>query len=172
LTWDTSTRSRRLWESRLHEYIDRGQAALWTGGGALVGATLGVGAKWVVGSLAAKATATTTTVGVGKAAMSPQGQVTIRWLEEQMNRVQHIMAPKHLWDRLVTLTGDKLHDYRLIQPFIERAIRYGQASDIGRTREGNVVRQFVHTVNGEEVWVMVVELARDTYQIINAWVKR
>ena len=38
--------------------FDWGQAALWTGGGAVVGATLGAGAQWVAGALAAETAAT------------------------------------------------------------------------------------------------------------------
>jgi RHS repeat-associated protein len=42
--------------------FDWGQAALWMGGGAVAGATLGLGAKLVAGSLGAKTAATTTGV--------------------------------------------------------------------------------------------------------------
>jgi hypothetical protein len=57
--------------------FDWGQAALWTGGGALVGATLGVGAKWVAGAVAAKTAATGGTgAAVGTASTAAAGAST------------------------------------------------------------------------------------------------
>ncbi len=47
-------------------------------------------------------------------------QRTILWMEQQVNRVEHIMAPKHAWNRLANLTGSSLDNYRSIQPYIEQ----------------------------------------------------
>jgi RHS repeat-associated protein len=54
--------------------FDWGQAALWTGGGALAGVTLGAGAQWVAGALATKTAATAgTAAAVGTAGATATG---------------------------------------------------------------------------------------------------
>jgi hypothetical protein len=40
--------------------------------------------------------------------------------------VAHILAPKHEWHRVVSLSGDLIQDYRAIRPYIEYVIRTGQ----------------------------------------------
>ncbi|MCX7682628.1 MAG: putative toxin, partial [Anaerolineae bacterium] len=55
------------------ENFSWGEAALWTAGGAVVGATFGAGAQWVAGALGTQAAATAATAA-GAAASSPAGQ--------------------------------------------------------------------------------------------------
>jgi RHS repeat-associated protein len=111
------------------ESFDWREAALWTAGGVVVGATFGAGAQWVAGALGTEAavTAGTAATTAGAAASSPAGQRTILWLEEQLPRVEHIMTPKHAWDQLIPLSGNILQDYRAIQPYIEYVIQTGQS---------------------------------------------
>ncbi len=155
--------------------FDWGQAALWTAGGAVVGGTLGAGAQWVAGTLGATEAATTAGAAVttaGATASSPAGQRTILWLEEQLPRVQHIMAQKHAWDRLVTLSGNKMQDYRTIQPFLRQAIESASRPEFkGMTDQGQRILEFISIVNGETIVVRVVELGENLYQISNAYVK-
>ncbi len=47
------------------------EAALWTAGGAVVGATFGAGAQWVAGALGAEAAVTAGTAATTAAAVSP-----------------------------------------------------------------------------------------------------
>ncbi len=59
--------------------FDWGQAALWTAGGAVVGASFGAGAQWVAGALRTEAAvpAVTAATTAGAAASSPAGQQII-----------------------------------------------------------------------------------------------
>jgi len=152
--------------------FDWGQAALWTAGGAVVGATFGAGAQRVAGALGTEAavTAGTAATTAGTAASSPAGQRTILWLEENLHKVEHIMAQKHAWDRLVTLSGDALQDYRAIQPYLER-IMASAPTQTEVTKEGTLLLEFVATINGQEVVVKAIQLANGVLQISDAWVK-
>lgn len=72
--------------------FDWKQAALWTAGGAVVGATLGAGAQWVAGALGAKAAVTAGTAGITTiemAASSPAGQQLI----QSISRIE-VAGPK------------------------------------------------------------------------------
>jgi len=79
------------------------------------------------------------------------------------------MEEKHAWDRLVTLSGDALQDYRAIQPYLQQVMS-GTGKEIGTTRLGSLW-QFVSTINGQEVWVKAIRLADGTLQMVDAWVK-
>jgi len=155
------------------ESFDWREAALWTAGGVVVGATFGAGAQWVAGALGAQtaATAATAATTAGVAASSPTAQRTILWLEEKLDRVAHILAPKHAWDRLIPLSGNILQDYRAIQPYIEYVIQTGQSKEIGMTKMGPLV-EFVGIVRGHEVVVRVIQVAEGVFQISNAFVRR
>jgi len=153
--------------------FDWREAALWTAGGAVVGATLGAGAQWVAGALGAQtaATAATAATTAGVAASSPTAQRTILWLEEKLDGVAHILAPKHEWHRVVSLSGDLIQDYRAIQPYIEYVIRTGQPKVTRMTEIGPLV-EFVGVVRGHEVVVRVIQVAEGVFQISNAFVRR
>jgi RHS repeat-associated protein len=156
------------------ESFDWREAALWTAGGAVVGATLGAGAQWAVGAWGTRVamTAGAATSATGMALRSPAGARTILWLEEEFTRVEHIMAPKHAWDRLINLSGNVLQDYRAIQPFLQQIIESGSKPEvIGMTRQGQRILQFVGKIKGETVVVRVIELSENLYQISNAFVK-
>jgi len=156
------------------ESFDWREAALWTAGGAVVGATLGAGAQWAVGAWGTRVamTAGAATSATGMALRSPAGARTILWLEEEFTRVEHIMAPKHAWDRLINLSGNALQDYRAIQPFLQQIIESGSKPEvIGMTRQGQRILQFVGKIKGETVVVRVIELSENLYQISNAFVK-
>ena len=148
--------------------FDWKQAALWTGGGVVVGATLGAGAELVAGALGAEAAATAgaaaTTTGV--AVSSPTGQRTIFWLENQLPRVQHIMAQKHAWDKLVNLSGNLQQDYQAVQPYLSQIVQTGERTIM----EGGGV-QYRAFINGQEVIVRGMELANGAFQIADAFVK-
>ncbi|MFZ1404345.1 MAG: polymorphic toxin type 35 domain-containing protein, partial [Anaerolineae bacterium] len=148
--------------------FDWGQAALWTGGGAVVGATFGAGAQWVAGALTAEAAAATGTAATtaGVAASSPTGQRTILWLENQLPRVQHIMAQKHAWDKLVNLGGNLQQDYQAVQPYLSQVVQTGERTIM----EGGSV-QYRAFINGQEVIVRGIELANGAFQIADAFVK-
>jgi hypothetical protein len=148
------------------------QAALWTVGGVVVGATFGAGAQWVAGALGTEAavTAGTAATTAGAAASSPAGQRTILWLEEQLPRVEHIMAPKHAWDRLINLSGNALQDYRAIQPYIQQAINVGTMNQIGVNKQGQAIVELVATINGQQILVQAVQIAANVFKIGDAWV--
>lgn len=150
-----------------------GQAALWTAGGVAVGATFGAGAQWVATSLGATEAATTAGAAVttaGAAASSPAGQRTILWLEEQLPKVEHIMAQKHAWDRLINLSGNALQDYRAIQPYIQQAINVGTMNQTGVNAKGQAIVEFVATINGQQILVQAVQIAENVFKIDDAWV--
>jgi len=148
------------------------EAALWTAGGVVVGATFGAGAQWVAGALGAEAavTAGTAATTAGAAASSPAGQRTILWLEEQLPKVEHIMAQKHAWDRLINLSGNALQDYRAIQPYIQQAINVGTMNQIGVNKQGQAIVEFVATINGQQILVQAVQIAANVFKIGDAWV--
>lgn len=133
------------------------QAALWAAGGAIVGGTLGAGAEWVAGA-----------IGTAKAAST--ATITILWLEQQAQRVQHIMDPKHAWDRLIQLSGNVMRDYQTIQPYLQEVIMSGQRTQRATTEAG-IVWEFVKTINGQEIVVTGIELATKAFQIADAWIK-
>ncbi|MFZ2361178.1 MAG: polymorphic toxin type 35 domain-containing protein, partial [Anaerolineae bacterium] len=146
------------------------EAALWTGGGAVVGATFGAGAQFVAGALGTQTTLTTVVTTAGASASSPGGARIIHWLEQNTNRVQHILASKHAWDRLGNLSGNLVQDYRLIQPFIQQTINSGVGRQIDVTPKGPLL-EFMATINGQQVVVRVIQLANNAFEISNAWVK-
>ena len=146
------------------------EAALWTGGGTVVGATFGAGAQFVAGALGTQTTLTTVVTTAGASASSPGGARIIHWLEQNTNRVQHILASKHAWDRLGNLSGNLVQDYRLIQPFIQQTINSGVGRQIDVTPKGPLL-EFMATINGQQVVVRVIQLANNAFEISNAWVK-
>jgi hypothetical protein len=153
--------------------FDWGQAALWTGGGALVGATLGVGAKWVTGALGTKAAVATTTAAAGAAESTARlrpDHVVIDWLASDPNRVKHIMQAKHAWERLVTLTGDVHRDYQTIQPYLYEVMST-HGTVMRETAQGHMVTRFVKTVGGQEIVVTALRIGESIFQIVDAWVK-
>jgi RHS repeat-associated protein len=95
----------------------------------------------------------------------------IDFLSNQINKVRHIMDPKHAWGSLVNLTGNLSKDYEAIQPYIQQVIQNGASSQINTTPEGNPVIQYVATINNMEVFVTVVRLANGVIQVTDAWVK-
>ena len=139
---------------------DWGQALFWGGVGTVMGAGIGggiYGGWWV---------------GVQLGWWGPTVGPTILWLEQNVNRVRHIMAPKHAWNRLVTLPGNLLEDYRAVQPIIQQVLRnVSEPRVLGVNDLGQRVLEFVGTVNGETVVVRVIETSENVYQISNAFVK-
>ena len=113
---------------------------------------------------------TTTVTTAGTAAGSPAGQRAIMWLEENTARVQHIMAQKHAWDHIVTLTGNVAQDYRAVQPYIQQTINSGMSTQIGVTSQGPLM-QFVTTINGQQIVVIAIQVSENVYKISNAWVQ-
>lgn len=155
--------------------FDWKQAALWTGGGALIGATLGGATEVVAGAIGAQAavTAGTTAATTGAAAASsPTGQRTILWLENQLPRVQHIMAQKHAWDKLVSLSGNLQQDYQVVQPLIKQAIDSGTMRSMGTNNQGQQIVEFITKINGEQVVVRAIQTAANVFQMSDAWVVR
>ena len=153
--------------------FDWKQAALWVGGGALIGATLGGATELVVGAIGAQAAATTVGAAAttaGAVAGSPTGRRTILWLENQLPRVQHIMAQKHAWDRLVNLSGNLQQDYQAVQPYIQKAIDSGIMRTIGVNDKGQQVVSFLATINGQKILVQAIQIAEAVFQIGDAWV--
>ncbi len=134
------------------------EALFWGGVGAGMGALLGVGiyGGWWVW----------TTFGPAATTAGP----TIIWLEQQIDRVQHIMRPEHAWDRLVSLSGDLLQSYRAVQPYIRQAITTGIGRQIGVSRLGPVM-EYVATIDGQQVVVRAIRLANGAIQITDAWVR-
>ena len=106
--------------------------------------------------------------GVGQILQSATqtGQRTIVWLENQLPRVQHIMAEKHAWDRLVNLSGNLQQDYQTLQPYLSQVVQTGERSIM----EGGGV-QYRALINGQEVIVRGRELADGVFQIADAFVK-
>ncbi len=98
------------------------------------------------------------------------GAVSIDWLEHDPNRVHHIMAAKHAWNRIVRLSGDMLQDYRAVQPYIEQVIRSGTVEVADTTPKGPLVK-FTATVKGEQAVVTVIQIGNNVFEISNAWVQ-
>ena len=142
---------------------------MWTAGGVVVGATFGAGAQWVAGVLGTEAAVTAGTVATtaGAAASSPSGQRTILWLEEQLPRVEHIMAPKHAWDRLIHLSGNALQDYRAIQPILRQVIETG----VRIPDPKGMFVEYRAIIQGQEIVVRVRELANGALEISNAFIQ-
>jgi hypothetical protein len=69
----------------------------------------------------------------------------INFLENQSLRVSHIMAAKHNWDKLVTLTGNDLQDYHAVQNFLTQAMST-VGKEIGKTAQGQRVLEW--TIQG------------------------
>jgi hypothetical protein len=78
------------------------EAALWTAGGAVVGATFGAGAQWVAGALGAEAavTAGTAATTAGAAASSPAGQRILlnatTWQQAEQMLSQYLGVAKNI----------------------------------------------------------------------------
>jgi hypothetical protein len=70
----------------------------------------------------------------------------------------------------VSLSGNLLQDYRVIQPYLTQVIST-QGKQIATTPEGHAVMEFVATINGQQVVVRAVQLANNVLQITDAWVK-
>lgn len=89
------------------ENFDWREAALWTAGGAVVGATFGAGAQWVAGALGAKAAATAATAATtaGAAASSPAGQRVLlnaaTWQQAEQMLSQYLGVAKNYQPFLV-----------------------------------------------------------------------
>ena len=95
---------------------------------------------------------------------------TINFLESQSRRVSHIMDAKHNWDKLVTLTGNHLQDYRAVQNFLTQAMST-VGNEIGKTPQGQRVLEWTINIRGQQVIVRGIELAKGSYQITDGWVK-
>jgi hypothetical protein len=123
----------------------------------------------VAGALGAEAavTAGTAATTAGAAASSPAGQRTILWLEEQLPRVEHIMAPKHAWDRLINLSGNVLQDYRAIQPILRQVIETG----VRIPDPNGMFVEYRALIQGQDVVVRVRELANGALEISNAFIQ-
>jgi hypothetical protein len=163
------------------------------GAGAYIGAEFGFHALAIVGSVACLsnvalcAVGAKTALGIGTAAteaacadgdctneassISVTSKPVIDFVSNQMNKVSHIMQPKHAWDRLLTLTGDVSKDYQAIQPFIQKAIDKGSVNQIFTTAQGNPVFQYETTINGQVIIVKAVTLANGVIQVTDSWVK-
>lgn len=112
---------------------------------------------------------TTTVTTAGTAAGSPAGQRAIMWLEENTARVQHIMAQKHAWGRLVELGDDLLVNYRRAQLIIQQVVNSTEP-EVKVLSGGGRTLTYVGTVQGEQIVVIVYETAEGVRQISNAWV--
>jgi len=130
--------------------------------------TKGVQAACADGDCTNKARAAADTVGkLGNTLI--QAGPKIDWLEQNLNRVSHIMQPKHAWSQLVKLTGDLQQDYKAIQPYLLQAMS-GKGEQIGTTQQGQAVMQYITTINGQRVLVNAIQIAQDALQVSNAWV--
>ncbi len=99
------------------------------------------------------------------------GRTVIDFVSNQINKVSHIMQPKHAWDRLTTLTGDISKDYQAVQPYVQQAIDKGVSSQIATTPQGYPVFQYNFTINGQVVIVNAITMTNNVIQITDAWVK-
>ena len=167
--------------------IDPGKVAMYAGAGAVIGTGLGlvaVGAEAVAGTaglFCSDGNCTNEGRAVVDTVRSQQSyanqastagqtaQRTILWMEQQINRVQHIMDPKHGWSRLVEPSGDLLEDYRAVQPYLQEAI--GTEGIQINTSPLGPVMEYLATINGEQVVVRAIDLAGEGIQIVDAWVE-
>jgi len=94
----------------------------------------------------------------------------IQWMEQQLNRVGHIMDPKHAWDQLTKMGSDLLTNYKAVQPYIQQAIDSGSGTQISDSTLGPVM-EYVATIEGQQVVVRGIQLADGAIQITDAWVK-
>jgi hypothetical protein len=98
--------------------------------------------------------------------------LTIDFLENQVNRVNHIMAERHAWNLITSnLTGNALDDYRIIQPYLRQVMNTTGQLIPNSTSPLGPVYQFTDTINGQQVIVNAVKIAEGVLQITDAWVK-
>jgi RHS repeat-associated protein len=95
---------------------------------------------------------------------------TINFLENQLNRVNHILQGKHNWDKLVQLSGNAQQDYKAIQPLLSQAMSTA-GTQISTNPQGQAIMEFTTTIKGHQVVVRALQIAQDVYQITDAWVK-
>ncbi|MEM7538996.1 MAG: polymorphic toxin type 35 domain-containing protein, partial [Chloroflexota bacterium] len=95
----------------------------------------------------------------------------IDFLQNDLNKVHHIMQSKHEWGRLVELTGDQAKDYKNIQRFLQDAIDAGTSQKINQTKTGQSVLKFTRTISDETVEVIAVKTGTNEFKISDAWVK-
>jgi hypothetical protein len=103
-----------------------------------------------------------------EAANSPSNQRAIQWLEEDTQKVEHIMAQKHAWNRLVNLSGNAAEDYRAIQPYLEEVMST-EGKQINTSTLGPVM-EFVKTINSQQIFVHAVQLSDGVLKVSDAWV--
>jgi RHS repeat-associated protein len=165
--------------------IDPVEVGGFTGVGGVIGGLVG-GGLWVAEQLAtaaglkltewilrhpklAEALGIATTVVTNELMDADDDEVrTINWLADNLNKVSHILDPKHAWDRLVDLTGQLQQDYLAIQPYIEQALK-GTGTKIYDSILGPVMR-YTTTIGAETVTVNAITLHDGTIMIENAWV--
>ncbi len=90
---------------------------------------------------------------------------TISWLENQTQRVEHIMRPSHAWNLVVDIGDDLLQNYQNVQPAIQQVVDTGTRT---------VFRDYVEyrgIVNGYEIVVRGRDLINGVFEISNAFVQ-
>jgi hypothetical protein len=126
-------------------------------------------------------------LGVNKSANTVQRQpqptvimrTTVDFDEENTDRTIHTMDIDHAWDVLVELTGNPTDDYKLVQPFIQKAVDKGTRRNLGPAKTGiGQPCEFNYTVPSDEtlslkdekISVKGIMLENGTFKVGDAWV--
>ena len=70
---------------------------------------------------------------------------TIDFLADNANTVNHIMQPKHAWNRLINLGGNRAQDYQAIQPYLQQAVDNGLRTLLSSGSNVTAI-QYVYTI--------------------------
>ncbi len=108
----------------------------------------------------------------GRGSQSPAGQRTIQWVEDDLNRVNQIMQPKHSWGKLADLSGNAMRDYQSIQAYIQETVDTGISRQVIAREGSSTVLEYTATINGQVLTVRGIQLSNGTFQIADAWVKK
>ena len=95
---------------------------------------------------------------------------TIDFLADNANTVNHIMQPKHAWNRLINLGGNRAQDYQAIQPYLQQAVDNGLRTLLSSGSNVTAI-QYVYTIEGETIILRGIELTNSVFQISDAWVR-
>jgi hypothetical protein len=141
-----------------HDNFKWGEAAVWAGGGALIGATCGAAAEVVIPTITGAATATAPSL--------PFAYRAIQWIQAgNTGKIVHIMQTRHCWN-LIAKSFDE------VQAIIQRVI---QSVDMVATGEytslGAPIFQYTSEVQGYNVLVQAYyDVQTAAWVIVDGWV--
>ena len=97
---------------------------------------------------------------------------TLNWLNEQLNKVSHIMQEKHARDKLIGPNDGGIEAYEKIKPYILEALKNGEFTEILNEVNQRTIQIYNYTINGLEIVVKINGSTADKliWQITDAWI--